>query len=390
MKYSLARCYVSILLLGLSACQQTPEHPPRPGAPVSGLDENNLHRFEAGQALFNRVFQPENGLGPLFNGDQCSACHTQPAAGGTGEQFLHRASRFSTTKQCDLLSSTGGENIRVLATPALRALGIGRQPPPDQATERVRFNVPFIFGLGLVEAVPEERILRRADRDDGDGDGISGRPGVDATGRFSRFGRKADQPTLRSFIEGAAHLEMGLTTPSHPDEGTLAGKPFPAGVDPVPGLELSEAEVELITDFVRFLAPPVQRKLEPDRKVIEDGEKLFHAVGCASCHVPTMTTGRHEVPALSNKRFAVYSDLLLHDLGPELANVCSVGASPTEMRTEPLMGLGLRSLYLHDSRTKDLTEAIRFHGGEAAGARARFQSLTELRQHQLIRFLQSL
>ena len=387
----MAGCCIGILLLGVSACQQPSEQPPpRPGAPLSGLDENNLRRFQTGQALFNRVFKPENGLGPLFNGDQCSACHTQPAAGGTGEQFLHRASRFSATKQCDLLSSAGGENIRVMVTPALRALGIERQPPPDQATEKTRFNVPFIFGLGLVEAVPEERILRRADPDDADDDGISGRAGVDAQGRFARFGRKADQPTLRSFIETAAHFEMGLTTPSHPDEGTIAGKSYPAGVDPVPGLELSEADVELITDFVRFLAPPAQRKLEPDRQMIDDGEKLFHLVGCSRCHTPTMTTGRHEVAALSEKRFAVYSDLLLHDLGPELANVCSVGASPTEMRTEPLMGLGLRSLYLHDSRTKDLAEAIHFHGGEAAPARARFQSLNELQQHQLVRFLQSL
>jgi CxxC motif-containing protein (DUF1111 family) len=357
---------------------------------LAGLDQNNLRRFQVGELLFNRVFTPEHGLGPLFNGDQCSACHTQPAAGGTGDQFVHRASRFSAARQCDLLSNAGGENIRIMATPALRARGIEREPFPAQATERTRFNVPFIFGLGLVDAVPETHITRRADPDDADRDGISGRAGIDKLGRVSRFGRKADQPTLRSFIETAAHLEMGLTTPSYPNEGTIAGQPYPDGVDPTPHLELSEAELVQLTDFVRFLSPPAQRKPEPDRTTIDTGEKLFHAVGCTKCHTPTMTTGRHEIEALANKRFPLYSDLLLHDVGPELISVCAAGAAPTEMRTEPLIGLGLRRVYLHDSRTRDLAEAIRMHGGEAAGARARFQALHELQQHQLIRFLQSL
>lgn len=380
------------MLLGIaSACQPTPEllSPGRPGSPVAGLDEKALLRFQAGEALFNRVFRPENGLGPLFNGDQCSACHTLPAPGGTGEQFVHRASRFSA-QQCDLLSAAGGENIRLMATPTLRAHGIERQPFPEKATERTRFNVPFIFGLGLVDAIPEAQIVQRADPDDSDRDGISGRPGVDIQGRFSRFGRKADQPTLESFVESAAHLEMGLTTPSHPHDGTIAGQPFPEGVALATDPELSKADVALITDFVRFLTPPAQRILEADRTTIQRGQELFHAVGCAKCHTPTMTTGAHEVPALAHKQFPLYSDLLLHDLGPDLTNVCGPGASPTETRTEPLIGLGLRSLYLHDSRTKDLTEAIGFHGGEAAAAKARFQSLNELDRHKLIRFLRSL
>ena len=146
----------------------------------------------------------------------------------------------------------------------------------------------------------------------------------------------------------------------------------------------------MITDFVRFLTPPAQRKVESDRSTIDAGERLFHAVGCVKCHTPAMTTGSHEVDALANKEFFLYSDLLLHDLGPTLANVCSAGASPTEMRTEPLIGLGLRNVFLHDSRTRDLTEAIRLHGGEATAIRERFLSLNELQQHKLIRFLQSL
>jgi CxxC motif-containing protein (DUF1111 family) len=315
-----------------------------------GLDENNLRRFQAGQALFNRVFKPEDGLGPLFNGDQCSACHTQPAAGGTGEQFLHRASRFNATKQCDLLSGAGGENIRVLATPALRSLGIVRQPPPDQATEGTRFNVPFIFGLGLVEAVPEERILRRADPDDADGDGISGRPGVDAQGRFSRFGRKADQPTLRSFIESAAHFEMGLTTPSHPDEGTLAGKAFPAGVDPVPGLELSEAEAELITDFVRFLTPPAQRNSSQIVKRSMTAKSCFMPLA-ARCHTPTMTTGRHEIPRSATSA-SPFTQTCCCTTGTRTRQCLLCGRITDRNAHGASHGLGLRSVYLHDSRPR--------------------------------------
>ena len=385
-------CLFMLLMGATSACQQSPQlvPPGRAGSPIANLDENNLRRFQVGQALFNRVFKPAQGLGPLFNGDQCSACHTQPAAGGTGEQFVHRASHFSAPNQCDLLSNDGGENVRVMSTPALRSHGIDRQPFPDRATERTRFNVPFIFGLGLVDAVPESQIVQRADPDDADRDGISGRPGVDAQGRFSRFGRKADQPTLQAFVESAAHLEMGLTTPSRPNDGTLAGKPFPDSVDLVTDPELSASDVALITDFVRFLTPPAQRKVDADSTIIDAGEVLFHSVGCTKCHTPAMTTGAHEVEALDNKQFFLYSDLLLHDLGPELANVCGPGASPTEMRTEPLIGLGLRNVFLHDSRTRDLTQAIRLHGGEATAIRERFLSLNELQQHRLIRFLQSL
>src|SRR5688572_25122256 len=104
MKNSLVGRYACPMLMAvLSACQPTPEllPPGQPGSPIAGLDENSLSRFRAGETLFNRVFTPENGLGPLFNGDQCSACHTSPATGGTGEQFVHRASRFSATHQCD-------------------------------------------------------------------------------------------------------------------------------------------------------------------------------------------------------------------------------------------------------------------------------------------------
>lgn len=382
-----------LLVAATAACGAAdPVATASPGDPLPGLATNEIARFRAGQALFNKVFSPEEGLGPLFNGDQCSACHTVPAAGGTGEQLLVRASRSLPDGTCDPLLEEGGENIRVMATPLLQMHGIERQPIPPGATDLANFTVPFLFGLGLVEAIPEEEILSRADPNDRDGDGISGRPGRDAHGRLARFGRKAEHATLRDFVENAAHLEMGLTTPSRPDEGGIGREPFPPGTDPAPDPELNETAVALLTDFIRFLAPIAPRDGETpeDRRLISRGAVIFREIGCAQCHVPTMRTGPSSIAALDRKPVALYSDLLLHDMGPELANICTPGASRTELRTEPLMGLGRRSVYLHDGRARDLPTAIRFHGGEAAPARERFQALGELDQYALIRFLQSL
>src|SRR5690606_20970205 len=145
-------------------------------------------------------------------------------------------------------------------------------------------------------------------------------------------------------------------------------------------------------DFLRFLGPPARLHGADaaDSASIVRGEALFERVGCTGCHTPVIETGRNDIAALDRKRIALYSDLLLHDLGPALAGVCTPAASTTERRTEPLMGLGRRGVYLHDSRTNDLTEAIRLHGGEATHVRERFRALDELQQHDLIRFLRSL
>src|SRR5690606_2359684 len=281
---------------------------------------------------------------------------------------------------------------RVMATPLLQMHGIERHPILPGAPNLASFTVPRLYGLGLVEGIPEEEILSRADPNDRDGDGISGRPGRDAHGRLARFGRKAEHATLRDFVENAAHLEMGLTTPSRPHEGGIGREPFPPGTDPAPDPELNETAVALLTDFIRFLAPIAPRDGETpeDRRLISRGAVIFREIGCAQCHVPTMRTGPSSIAALDRKPVALYSDLLLHDMGPELANICTPGASRTGLRPEPLMGLGRRSVYLHDGRARDLPTAIRFHGGEAAPARERFQALGELDQYALIRFLQSL
>lgn len=390
------RRLLSCTLLAAAGCGQAAP----PIAPVAaavgealpGLTATERTRFRDGETLFNHVFTPEEGLGPLFNENQCSACHTSPATGGTGDQLLVRGTRFIPPDECDALTADGGENVRAHATPRLAALGVTRQPFPPSATERGEFTASFLFGLGLVEAIPDAAIVGRADPDDRDGDGISGRPGRDHAGRLGRFGRKADAATLGDFIDSALRFEMGLTTTTHPDEPVVGGSAYTDDVDIAADPEVSDSVRAALIDFVRFLAP-ADRSLPDDevgRRLVGQGERIFAAVGCAACHVPSMTTGRSAVAALDRKRIDLYSDLLLHDLGAGLANVCSGTASPTEMRTAPLMALRHRRNLLHDGRTHIIEDAIRMHGGEAVGARNRFDRLTELERHALLAFLATL
>jgi CxxC motif-containing protein (DUF1111 family) len=362
------------------------------GEPLPGLTAEERVRFDAGLALFGRVFTPADGLGPLFNENQCSACHTFPASGGTGEQFAFRMTRFEPPDRCDLLPLEGGENVQTNATPLLRAHGVTRRPQPKNATETDRMTVPFLFGLGLLEAIPESTLERNADPDDRDRDGISGRSGRDVAGTIARFGRKAEHATIRSFAEGALLLEMGLTTTARPQESLLDGQPFTPDTDPAPDPEVDSVMVNRLVDFVRFLAPPAQRPAlnATDAALLRRGERLFGDVGCAACHVPEMRTGRSDVSALDRKPVRLFSDLLLHDMGPDRAGACGIGAAPSEYRTSPLMGLRSRRVYLHEGRVRDLFAAIRQHGGEAVAARTAFDALDRLAQEAIIQFLRSL
>ena len=378
-----------------SACSRAPAEPAGPptvyGDALPDLAPPEKARFDAGLAAFGHVFQPAEGLGPFFNENQCSACHTFPASGGTGEQSVVRLSRFEPPDRCDLLTAVGGENVQRNTTPLLRAAGIERRPEPV-GTERALVRVPFLFGLGLVEAIADETILQRADPDDRDSDGISGRPGRSADGRLGRFGRKAEHATIASFAAGALFNEMGLTSSVHPAEPLLDGQPMPSQYDPAADPEIIDEMLAALTDFVRFLAPPPgQSADDPEtRSLIDRGRGLFDQLGCGGCHTPEMTTARVDVQALSRRTIRLYSDLLLHDMGPELAGFCGIGATPTEWRTEPLMGLGTRERFLHDGRAYDLFAAIRTHGGEATQAWAAFDALDRVTQEALIQFLRSL
>lgn len=389
----------TLLLVGSVGCDGSRAGEPgatfqglRPGDPLPGLTPEQEARFRQGHALFRKIYSPEEGLGPLFNENACNACHTDPADGGTGDQFLFRATHFVPSEGCDLILDEGGDNLRQQGTPALAAHGIEEDEVPERATAEGRFDVPFVFGLGLVEAIPDETILAREDPEDRNGDGISGRASRDDEGRVLRFGRKAHIATILDFNEEAIRLEMGLTTPMNPEEvGPNRGGVI-AGTDPAEDPEVDLETLERLTDFVRFLAPISQQLPDdPDeRALVERGERIFGELGCTGCHTPSMETGAHEVEALDRKTIHLYSDLLLHDMGPDLADVCGPDAGPSELRTEMLMGLSHRNQFLHDGRAVSLQGAIEMHGGEAAGARDRFLALGWGARGALFRFLDSL
>ena len=372
------------LLLLAAACAK----PPEPGEPLLGLDTAQRDQFDRGKAIFNRVFQPVTGLGPLFNANACGECHEDPVAGGVGDEVEVHATALRSDGFCDPLADLGGPVYQQQVTPALKnALGIDKEPIPGRTTAQARRTSPDILGFGLLDAVPDTAILAYADPDDHNRDGISGRPNRFFDGRLGRFGRKALVPTLAEFNEGAFPVEQGVTVPAVPDEGTVGGQPIPAGVDPLPEPELDAQSVALVNAFVRFLAPPSAPKL---KGAARGGPELFDRIGCAACHVVRLKTGDSDVKALARRDVAAYTDLLLHDMGPALADICLGLAGPSEFRTEPLMGLRFSERFLHDGRATSIEEAIRLHGGESTASRDRFAALPPADREALVAFLKQL
>lgn len=361
------------------------------GAPLPGLSAAELADFRAGRALFDRDFTVEQGLGPLFNGRRCSSCHDVPRLGGMGADLVRKATRFEDNR-CDLLVRHGGDLLQDQATEALRAHGVSRDPVPKEANAVAEILPPALYGAGLIEGIPDAVIMEHEDPDDRDGDGISGRAGRTFDGRLGRFGRKGTFANLRTFTEGALHGEMGITTRAFPKEEPHAGAALPPGVDPAPDPELADSLVEQITRFVRFLAAPAPDAALSDaaRDSARAGQQIFGRIGCAACHLPELRTGDSPVSALRDRSIPLYSDLLLHDLGPEMASVCAPNALPSEWRTAPLMGLRFRNGFLHDRRAQSVESAIRAHGGEAARSRNRFLVLEAAQRAAILRFLATL
>ncbi len=369
---------------GTTSCPRIPQ----PGDPLPGLSAQELDRFARGRDLFMRKFTPETGPGPLFNADACSECHEDPAIGGTGDELETHITMAGAHGTCDPLLAHGGPVFQHHVTPALHAaLGIDAEPLPPGDRTRATRTIPDVFGFGLLDAVPDREILRRADPDDRNHNGISGRASMTPDGHVGRFGRKAAFATLDDFNAGALLIEQGITSPAQPVEETIGGKPIPPGVDPVPDPELSAEDLESLDDFVRFLAPPIRLPLDSEG---ERGRLIFGSIGCASCHTPSLTTGRSRVRALSMKRVEAWTDLLLHDMGPERADICLGSATPSEFRTEPLMGLRLAKVFMHDGAAKTVQLAIEMHGGEGARARERFAHLRPSERAAMLRFLATL
>src|SRR5216117_2701205 len=249
-----AKQVLGALFLGLLGCKSTMQ--PKLGEPLADLTPKQLAQFQEGKKVFERVFEPKDGLGPLFNSNSCAECHEDPVVGGVGDEVEVHATRFSGPNSCDPLFQEGGPVIQQNATPLLRAKGIEKEQIPTAATAQGRRSTPPVFGFGLVDAIPESTILSREDPHDANHDGIRGRANRTIDGRLGRFGRKAAVATLFDFNAGAFPQEMGVTTPLSPVEETINGTPVPPDTDPAPDPEISLEEIERVTAFIRFLAPP--------------------------------------------------------------------------------------------------------------------------------------
>lgn len=404
--------------LSIAACDTFPSAP-RDNlvleGPMDGLTGTQLALFVAGDEEFGRIFAPSEGAGPLFIAQACASCH--PGDGKGHPSFdLTRFGRM-TGDGFDPMRSFGGPQLQHRAVP-----GYIPEVIPLGATGVARFSPPLVTGLGFLEAVEESTLFDLADPDDTDDDGISGRvqlvdstdfiadiisigailAGDDGTpprsfdGKYvGRFGRKARSVNLLEQTVSAYAEDIGLTTDLVPTDPVNV-QVGPRTPDSAPDPEVSSSTVDNVVFYLRTLRPPPRRRADdPD---VVAGEMLFEQVGCASCHVPALRTGFSSIAPLNDVVFYPYTDLLLHDMGPELDDGYTEGSATTaEWRTTPLWGLGLaersqggQAFYLHDGRARTLDEAITFHGGEGAASREAFLGLTSEERDQLIHFLRSL
>ena len=295
--------------------------------------------------------------------------------------------------------------VSTLRRPAVKVTDLSYGPLDPHTRMSLRVP-PAVFGLGLLEAVAEDEIRRWSDAGDADVDGISGKVQQvrdAATGRVvvGRFGWKASNPSLAAQSTAALLADLGVRVA---DTSRVVGRgsgvvEWAAGVDADAARHRSQidaGDLGLLVGYLRGLAVPARRRwTEP---AVRQGEALFASIGCAACHRPQVVTGELPGwPELTNQAIRPYTDLLLHDMGPELADEVEEGvASGREWRTPPLWGLGLVPIVsrgaglLHDGRARSPEEAILWHAGEAEGARERFRHLPPRQRAALIAFLDTL
>jgi CxxC motif-containing protein (DUF1111 family) len=370
------------------------------GDPLPGLTAEQLALFEEGKEEFEEVETAADGLGPTFNGRGCAECHSQPVVGGASAQ--NNEVRAGQVGKEGFIALPGGSIFQIDSIPPTSVCG--EVVPPEANVIALRQTQP-LFGMGLIEAIPDASILVRADPADQNGDGVSGRaawvfdPATNST-RLGRFGWKAQVATLLTFSGDAYLNEMGITNDLFPEEeapnGEVArlqscdGVPDPEDeTDP----ETGRRGIDDFENYMRFLGPPPRANITLP---VIAGELIFVAIGCAGCHTPVMLTGPNAIPALDRKPVVLYSDLLLHDVGDTDGDgfpgdgIPQADAAANELRTAPLWGLRASAPFLHDGSAPTIRDAILRHGGEASQATARFRSLPPIARDLLLTFLESL
>jgi CxxC motif-containing protein (DUF1111 family) len=405
------------------------------GDSLTGLTASQQQFFAQGKLQFEEADPPTEGLGPRFNLDSCVGCHSQPASGGTSPfvnpQVAVAGALGATNHLPSFITAAGPVrearfkfNPNGTADGGVHSLFVltGRSDAPGcndlqedfeaQVTaHNVIFRIPTpTFGAGLIEAIPDAAIdfNRRSNPILKALFGISGRANHNGNdGTIAKFGWKAQNKSLLLFSGEAYNVEMGITNELFQDERGANPKcqfsTAPNTVTDTDGATNAEviSAIEQFGFFMRLLAPPTPSATLPGGAVsINAGRQIFNDVGCAFCHTPTLTTGDTTVTALANQQVKLFSDLLLHNMGPGLADEVSQGqARGDEFRSAPLWGLGKRIFFLHDGRTKNLIEAIRAHRSpgnlqfgpsEANTSVAFFNALSEFSKQNLLNFLRSL
>ena len=414
--------------------------------PASNLSSERRAAFFVGNAFFNQAWvaapastRARDGLGPTFVAPACSTCHFRDGRGAPpedpGDTLVAVLLRLSVAGSDPVTGEplpepTYGDQLQPFAvagvppegqphvqwtevpgaygdgsphslrrpTYTIEELGHGPLAPGTAISPRV---APQMIGLGLLEAIPAERLAELADPDDANGDGIRGvvqrvwDPGADRL-VVGRFGWKGEQPTVLNQTAAAFLGDIGITSSLFPDEGCgsaqVACDGAPRGGDP----EIEDELLHQVAFYAATLAVPA-RPAASEPEVLR-GRALFRAFGCGDCHVPGHQTGQLAgFPELSDQSIWPYTDLLLHDLGAGLSDERPVHeASGRHWRTPPLWGLGFVSrvnghdALLHDGRARGFAEAILWHGGEAEPAREAFRNAPLDERSALLAFLESL
>lgn len=413
--------------------------------PAPNLEIRKRGEFFVGNAFFNSawVVAPatagaRDGLGPLFNARSCDACHNNDGRGQPpakeGERLVSLVIQFATPTPGNNNEPSAdpryGANLNPFAIGGVPAEGTvrinHRELPgkfadgesytllaPEYVFEELAYGelasdtgfsprvAPSVFGSGLLEAVPEAQILERSDPDDANGDAISGRPNrvwdhLKKRTVIGRYGWKSNQPDIAHQTAAAFSAEIGMSTSLRPLQNCTAAQPACLAAAHGGEPEISDEIFAHIVNYQRMLGVPVRRNL--DSNEVKHGARLFADAGCAACHRATFVTGDFDTePALAHQTIHPYTDLLLHDMGPVLADGRrDFEASGSEWRTAALWGLGLQQIVnrhtrlLHDGRARDATEAILWHGGEGERAKEAFRTMSKADREALLKFLNSL
>jgi len=434
-----------LLVLGVTGAQDAPFRATDPGVrggapgaggPIGGLTLREGEFFVAGKEDFEEAEEVDEGLGPRMNLDGCAGCHSQPAVGGTSgfvNPQVAFASKDGGTDQVPFFitlngpirearfkfnqdgTRDGGVHNTATITHRAGADGCVLDQPDFVTAARLNnliFRIPSpVFGAGLVEQIPDSVILTNQAANSAAKKqlGITGRPNTNGNdGTISRFGWKAQNQSLLLFSGEAYNVEMGITNPLFQSEREqkpacqFATVPNDITDPEVTTTPAGLGAIEKFAFFQRFLAPPTPSPDTPGGALsINNGRSLFTSTGCALCHTPTLTTGTlATVEALRNQKVNLFSDMLLHHMGPGLADDILQGqARGDEFRTSPLWGLGQRIFFLHDGRTDNLLQAIQAHKSagnttfgpsEANAVIDSFNRLNEPRKQDLLNFLRSL